>query len=106
MTISFWRDVSVVLLVVEAFIFALVPLVVLYFTNKGFRRLRSLLQPLFPQILHRVRQVERVTVGMSGRVVTPIIVVYAWIARIRSVTLAVIGLLRVHLPSLRRGGTQ
>ena len=50
MTISFWRDVSVVLLVVEALIFALVPLVVLYFTNKGFRRLRSLLQPLFPQI--------------------------------------------------------
>ena len=94
MTIPFWRDVSVVLLAVEAFVLILIPLVALYFANKGLRRLRSFLRPIFPRTRARVQQVERVTAQAGELIVAPIIATYALAARLRCIVLTMSGLPR------------
>lgn len=94
MTIPFWRNVSVVLLAVEAFVLALVPLVALYFANKGLWRLRSSLRHIFPRTRERVQQVERVTVRIGELIVAPIIAIYALAARFRCMVLTLAGLAR------------
>lgn len=91
MTIPFWRDVSVVLLVVEAFILALIPLGVLYFVNRGLQRLRAFLRPIFRRTRARVQQVERVTFQVSELIVTPIIAIYALASRVRRIILTMAG---------------
>jgi len=92
--IPLWRDISVVLLALEAFVLALVPLVVLYLANRGLRRLRSAVRPAFPWIRVRVRQVESVTTHLGELVVAPIIAVYASAAGVRRTVLAMVGLSR------------
>jgi len=94
MGIPFWRDVSVILLVVEALVLALIPLMVLYVLNRGVWRLRCALRPVFPSVLTRVRQVERATVRLGGLVVVPIVAVYALAARMYAILLSILGLPR------------
>ena len=94
MTLPVWRDVSVVLLAVEAFVLALVPLAVLYVANKGFLRLRSSLRSLFPRVLDQARRVERITTKVSGWIVSPIIGAYGLLAHVRAVVLTIVGLPR------------
>ena len=97
MNIPFWRDVSLVLLIAEAFVLALIPLVAFYFSSKGVRRLRASLQPLFPRVRARAQQVERITVRLGELVVAPIIAIYVLATRVWRVALAIVG--------LPRGGT-
>jgi len=94
MTIPFWRNVSIVLLAAEAFILTLFPLVAFYFANRGLRRLRSFLRPIFPQTRARVQQVERVTALSSELIVAPIIAAYALAARLQRIVLVMVGLPR------------
>ncbi len=94
MTIPFWRDVSVVLLAVEAFVLALIPLAALYFASRGLRQFRSFLRPLFPQTRVRVQQVERITVQGSELIVAPIIAFYALTAYLQRILLTMAGLPR------------
>ena len=92
MGFPFWRNMSAVLLALEAFILALVPLAVLYYGNKGLLRLRALLPPVFPRIRARVEQVEKVSAQTSEVVVAPIIAVYAFMARMQRTAMAIVGL--------------
>lgn len=94
MTIPFWRNVSIVLLAAEAFVLVLLPLVALYFANRGLRRLRSFLQPIFPQARARVQQVERATTLASELIVAPIIAAYALAARLQRIVLVMVGFSR------------
>ena len=94
MDIPLWRDVSAVLLAVEAFVLALIPLGVLYFANKVLRELRSSLRPLFPRARARVQQVEWYTAQTGELIVAPIIAVYALVARLRSIAGTMAGLER------------
>ena len=91
MTIPFWRNVSIVLLAVEAFVLALIPLVALYFANKGLRQFRSFLPPIFPRMRARVQQVERVTVRVGELIVAPIIAIYAMATCARRTASAMVG---------------
>jgi len=94
MTIPFWRNISIVLLAVEAFVLVLIPLVTLYFANRGLHRLRSFLRPIFPRTRDRVQQVERVTAQVGELIVAPIIAVYALAVRLRCMVLTMAGLPR------------
>lgn len=94
MNIPFWRDVSLVLLAVEAFALALIALVASYFASKGLLRVRSFLRPLFPRIRSRVQQIERIMVQVGEVVVAPIIAIYVLAARVGRTALAIAGLPR------------
>jgi hypothetical protein len=91
-SIPLWRDISVVLLSVEVFVLSLIPLVVLYFANKGLWRLGSSLRPIFARARARVRQVETVTARVTEVIVAPIIAVYALAARLRRIVVTMGGL--------------
>jgi hypothetical protein len=93
MNISLWRDISVVLLALEAFILALIPLAVVYFANKGLWRLRASVRPLFRQVREYVQQVEMTTTRVAEMVVAPIMSFYALVARVRGTILTVVGLM-------------
>jgi len=94
MDIPLWRDISVVLLVIEAFVLVLVPLAVLYLTNRGLWRLRASLRPVFPVIRGRVEQIHADTARVADLLVTPIIAIYALASRLRTTVLTVLGLSR------------
>jgi hypothetical protein len=94
MDIHLWRDISVVLLAVEAFVLAIVPLAILFVANKGLQRLRGSLRPVLPAIRARVQQVEVVTARAGELIVAPIIATYAFAARLRRVGQRVVGLPR------------
>ncbi|MEA3345412.1 MAG: hypothetical protein U9Q78_04095 [Chloroflexota bacterium] len=99
MTIPFWHNVSLVLLVVEAFLLALIPLVVLYFVNRGLRQFRSSLRPFSLQVRMRAQQVEQVTAQVGELIVAPIIAIYALGARLHRILRTIAGLPRkgIHL---------
>jgi hypothetical protein len=84
MGIPFWRDAAIVVLAVELFIFAVLPLAVLFILNRLMWQARSSVRPIFPQVLGRVREAEWLTVGVSDVIVSRIIWVYALAARIRT----------------------
>jgi hypothetical protein len=94
MDIALWRDISVVLLVIEAFAMALVPLAILYLANRGLWRLRDSLRPVFPAIRGCVEQVQSNTARVADLLVGPIIAIYALASRLRTTVLTVLGLSR------------
>jgi hypothetical protein len=94
MNIPLWRDMSIVLLAIEAFVLALVPLAILYFANRGLWRLRTSLRPVFTVIRGRVEQIQVATARLAGFLVAPIIAIYALASRVRTVVLKVGGLPR------------
>ena len=84
MGIPFWRDAAIVILAVELFIFALLPLAILFVLNRLMWQARSSVRPIFPQALGRVQEVEWLTAGVGEAIVSRIISVYAMAARIRA----------------------
>jgi hypothetical protein len=92
MDIPLWRDISILLLVAEAFVLALVPMAAVYLVNMGLRQLRNSLQSVFPPILLRVLQAELVTVRASELLVKPIIATYSLAARVLRVSQVIVGL--------------
>jgi hypothetical protein len=92
LSIPFWRDVSVVLLGLEAFIRGLVPLAVLYYAGKGVRDVRGSLRPAFLAVRVRMQKVETATARVAGLVVTPIIASYGFAAQVHGVICSLVGL--------------
>jgi hypothetical protein len=96
MDILFWRNVAIVILAVEVFVCALVPLAILYILNRLVWQMRSALRALFPRTLERLQQAEWITVGVSEAVTPPIISGYALAARVRATAWSLYGMLREH----------
>ena len=93
MTIPFLRDVSVVLLALEAFVIGLVPLAVLYVAAKALHQVPQSIRPVLRQLRAQVEQVQTITHQVSELIVAPIIAMYCLVTRVRSFIMAVIGLL-------------
>ncbi|HID87826.1 MAG TPA: hypothetical protein EYP55_10700 [Anaerolineae bacterium] len=70
-TLVIWRNVALLLLIVEAFLLSLPLLAALFFSIRGMRQLRARMVPYFPPVRTRVSQVERATVLVSRGLVTP-----------------------------------
>lgn len=84
MSLANWRDLAVVLLALEAFVFSLVPAVILYFGVRGMIRLLKLVRTYAPMVQGYFRRAAEVSDRVSRRVVSPIIGVEAGVAQVRS----------------------
>lgn len=73
MTLANWRDLAVVLLVIEAFIISLVPDIVLYFAIRGMSWVLENLRAKAPTVQSYFRKAATVSEQASQRVAAPII---------------------------------
>jgi hypothetical protein len=83
MNLPFWRDVALVLLIIEAFIMGLLPLVILYFAIKGMNWLTSKARYYLPLARSYVTRVEEATKRSSEMASAPLIESYVSIAYVR-----------------------
>jgi hypothetical protein len=84
MDLAFWRDMSLVLLCLEAFVIMLVPGAIFFYSIKGMRELEKKMREVSPQVhgvFHRVNQVTRQT---SDKVASPFIAVSAANAQVKA----------------------
>jgi len=73
MTLANWRDISLILLAVEAIILALIPGLIFYFLWKGFRTATSWLRMIgLPEGQRYSRMMKEVTQRYSKKVVRPV----------------------------------
>lgn len=80
--ISFWADLSTVLLVLEAFVLFLAPGACLYFAVRGMRWLLARGRSFFKEAQRWTTRVEEGTANVSGRIAEPVIrvrVTWAWV---------------------------
>lgn len=70
-TLVFWRNMAAVLLVLEAFLFSVPMLILLYFAVRGLRVTRAKLLEYFPIARSYVTRAESVTHTVSSALVTP-----------------------------------
>ena len=68
-----WRDLSVVLLVLEAFVLLLVPLAAAFFAARGARWVVVRARPAMRQVQQGAERVRQTTQDVSLRVVNPLI---------------------------------
>jgi hypothetical protein len=81
-TLTHWRDLAVILLVLEAFILALVPGAILFFTIRGVGWLRKQLLAAAPVAQGYARKAAQMTTRVSDQVVQPIVSAHATSARL------------------------
>ena len=72
MNLGLWRDISVVLLVLEAFVLTIVPLAVFYFLGRGVTYLLREIPGYFVQVRSVLTQVRDVVVQITDRIVAPL----------------------------------
>lgn len=82
MTLANWRDLAMILLVLEAFIFGLIPGVILFFAVRGMLALIRKLRTLFPQVQSYFHKANTITRQVSDRVAAPVMAAHAASARI------------------------
>ena len=70
-TLPIWRNSALLLLIAEAFLLGVPPLVVLFFAIRGMRTLRAQIGPAFPIMQEKASQVEQTTLLLSRALVTP-----------------------------------
>ncbi len=85
MNLGFWRDISVVLLVLEAFVLTLLAGVVLYFLGRGV----TILLREIPNFFTRIREVQASILStvsrITDRIVAPAFAAAQFIARLRGI---------------------
>ncbi|MHB0876534.1 MAG: hypothetical protein ACYC5O_10890 [Anaerolineae bacterium] len=92
MGLPFWRDLSLILLVLEAFVMALPFLVIGYYMVKGLRFAHAWLAAQFPQWQALAVQGRDLVAQYAAIVASPVIAVAAIIASIAAVLRAVTGM--------------
>jgi len=70
-----WRDISLILLALEAFVLCLVPLVLLYYSNKGVHWLIARAREAFAWLRMRVFAAQRYVDRTTDKIVWPFL---AW----------------------------
>ena len=78
-----WRDLSVVLLAIPAFVFSLIPAVLLYLCVRGMSLVLRKLGLVAPQVQGYFRQAANVGEQASQKVAAPIIGISAAVAPVR-----------------------
>ncbi len=83
MTLANWRDLSIILLVVEAFVIGLIPAVIFFFTIKGVLWMNRKLSIAGPIVRGYFRKAERSTKIASDRIAAPFITASVTTARVK-----------------------
>jgi hypothetical protein len=83
-TLANWRDLSIVWLALLAFIFTLVPGVILFFITKGFLALNRKLRQIFPTIYGYFRKANQVVDQVSHKVAAPVIIAHEKSTQVRA----------------------
>lgn len=96
MELTFWRDLSIVLLVLEAFILMLVPGVILFFSIKGIQALQNKLREYAPKVQGVFHQVDRTSRKVSDKVAAPFIAVSAARAQVKGLQRGAASLFKRH----------
>ncbi|MCX7669904.1 MAG: hypothetical protein N2439_07525 [Anaerolineae bacterium] len=94
MNLAAWRDVAVVLLVVQTLVMVIVVGAVLYLLNRGMAGLRRAIGRAAPRVQARLRQVADVSEQISTKAVAPLIHVAATGAQVRSWWVSLSSLIR------------
>ncbi len=94
MTLATWRDLSVILLAIEAFLMVLIPGIVLYLAIRGMSWATRKLRSTAPVVQNAFRKVASISEQASHRVASPIIATSATMAQVRSLRSAPVALLR------------
>ncbi|MGC8780536.1 MAG: hypothetical protein ACP5UQ_06695 [Anaerolineae bacterium] len=84
MNLAAWRDVAVILLVIQTLVVVVVGGAVLYLLNRGMARLRRAVGRYAPVAQARLRQVADISERISTQAAAPIIQVAATGAQVRS----------------------
>lgn len=85
MSLANWRDLAVILLVIEAFVIALVPGVILYFMVRGMMALIRKLRIWMPQLQSYFYKASEIATKVSDKLAAPVIAADATSARIRGI---------------------
>ena len=85
MDIGFWRDISVVLLVLEAFVISLVAGIVVYAIGRGVTYLLREIPGVFTQIHDILTQVNDTVRLITEHIVAPFVAVEQFVARLRGI---------------------
>lgn len=85
MPLSFWRDLSLILLILYGIIAAILPLVALYFANRGMRWLRVRAGIYLPLAKSYVWRGRDVTVNACSRLTAPLIETQARLVGVETV---------------------
>jgi hypothetical protein len=72
-TLAHWRDLSVILLAIPAFVLSLIPAALLYFCVRGMSMALKKLRTLAPQVQGYFGQTADITEKVSQKVAAPII---------------------------------
>lgn len=96
MELTFWRDLSVILLVLEAFILTLVPGVIFFFSIKGLQALERKLREFTPKVQGVFQQVDHTSRRVSDKVAAPFIAASAARAQLKGLQRGTVSLLKRH----------
>lgn len=94
MTLANWRDLAVILLVIQAFVIVLIPGVVLFFAIRGMSWVRRKLRAGAPVVQDTFRRAASISERISHRVASPVIATSAALAQVQSLRSAPATLLR------------
>lgn len=83
MTLADWRDLSIILLAIEAFIMGLVPAVILFFAIKGMLWVIRKLRGAAPVVQGYFRKASQVSENVSQRIAAPFIAASATSAQVQ-----------------------
>ncbi len=83
MTLANWRDLAVILLVIEAFFMSLIPGVILFFAVRGMLWIIRKLRAVSPTVQGYFRTAATVSEQASQRVAAPFIATDAKMAQVR-----------------------
>lgn len=84
MDLAFWRDLSIVLLCLEAFIMVLIPGVIFFFSIKGLQMLEKKLREVTPKVHEVFHKVNHVTRQASDKAASPFIAASAASAQVKA----------------------
>jgi len=96
MDLGFWRDISVVLLVIEAFVLSLVAGVIVYAIGRGITYLLREIPKVFAQIRDILAQVQTVVTQITDRAISPVLAVSQFIGRVKGIRAGIGRQLRIR----------
>jgi hypothetical protein len=82
--LSFWADVSVILLSCEAFVFMLIPGAIFYFAFRGLRQAEAKVREYSPLVQRAFRQANGITHEYADKIAAPVIKASAIGAQLRA----------------------
>lgn len=84
MGLAFWRDLSIVLLSLEAFVLMLIPGALFFFSLKGLRAIETKMLEISPKVQGVFRQANLKTNQVSDKLAAPFIAASAANARVKA----------------------